>query len=183
MAAIGLSTKEISNILPKGIYVACDNSSTSVTVAGPTKETKAFVEKLQSNGIFTKTLETNNILFHTKYLEPVFPFVLKSAKALIKERKLRSSKWISSSIPELEQQPEWANYSCGEYHYNNFISPVLLKQVFKHIPQNAVIVEVGPHPLFRSVFKRELGDDIVHISLSNRTSTDNEQHLLSAIGK
>lgn len=183
MAAVGLSKDEIVKLLPKGIYVACQNSSTNVTIAGPEDDTKAFVEKLIAAGIFARNVETSKVLFHTRYLEPSFPYLLEYAKTLIKDPKLRSSKWISTSVPETDDSPEWSQYNCAEYHYNNFANTVLFDQAYKYIPENAIVVEIGPHGILLPILKRELGSDVTFVSLTNRNSNDNEQLLLSAIGK
>lgn len=183
MVSVGMSAKEISKYLPEGIYVACQNSSTSVTISGPEKETRAFTEELKTLGIFAKNVDSNNFPMHSKYLEPIHHNYRSFVQNTIPEPVLRSSKWISTSAPENEQPPAWAKFNCAEYHFNNFTQPVLFDQVYKYIPENAIIVEIGPHGLMSPILKRELGPNVSLTSLANRSSSDNEQFLLSGIGK
>lgn len=183
MVAVGMSAKEISKYLPQGIYIACQNSSTSVTLSGPGKETRAFTEELQAHGIFARNVDSNNFPLHSKYLDPIRHNYKSFVENIIREPALRSSKWISTSVSDTEAPPDWAKFNCAEYHFNNFTQKVLFDQVYKHIPDNAIIVEIGPHGLITPILKRELGRDVTFISLADRNSNDNEQYLLSAIGK
>lgn len=67
MAAIGLSKEEIVSLLPEGIYIACQNSSTRITISGPEVITKEFVKKLNEKGIFARIINSVGIALHTKY--------------------------------------------------------------------------------------------------------------------
>lgn len=183
MVAVGLSAKEISKFLPKGVYIACQNSSTSVTISGPLEETQAFVKQLQTNGVFARNVESNNLALHTKYLEPTFQPFKNFIHTIIKEPILRSSKWISTSVSDTENCPEWARFNSVEYQFSNYSNPVLFDQVYKYIPDNAIVVEIGPYGLLMPILKRELGPDVTFISLGHRNSKDDEEFLLSAIGK
>lgn len=109
--------------------------------------------------------------------------LLDFVRNILKEPKLRSTKWISSSVPPSKQELNWAKYNCPEYHYNNFCNTVLFDQVYQHIPENAIVIEVAPHGLLQAILKRELHPSNTYISLVNRTADDNEEFLLSAIGR
>ena len=51
---------------------------------------------------------------------------------IIPSPKKRSSKWVSSSVPENSKQPASAvHYSSAEYHINNFRSPVLFYEALQ----------------------------------------------------
>lgn len=183
MAAVGLSTEEMLKILPEGIYIACQNSQKNVTIVGPNKETRTFVEYLQSNGIFARNVDNKSCPFHSKYLKPTVEILARLLTDLLKDPKPRTSKWISTSIPESENPPEWAQYNCMEYYVNNFAQPVLFEQALKYIPKDAIVIEISPHSVLIPLVKRELSSDITLISLANKNINDNEQYFLSAIGK
>lgn len=183
MAAVGLSKDEIVKILPKGVHIGCHNSSSSVTITGPEIVTKAFVESLKSKGILAKFVRTFDIALHSEYVHPAAKHMMEFMKNIIKEPKLRSSKWISTSIPSHQKAEDWSKYNCAEYHCNNFCNPVLFDQVFKHIPKNAVVIEVAPHGLLQSILKQDLPETVTNISISNNKDSNNEQFLLSAIGR
>lgn len=80
MAAIGLGYKSIIDKLPHDIDVACRNSSESCTISGPTKSVVDFVEKLKSDGVFAKAVNVSNISFHSRYIQPAAPNLLKYLK-------------------------------------------------------------------------------------------------------
>lgn len=183
MAAVGLSTEQVIQILPEGIYIGCQNSSSSVTISGPKEETKEFLEKLRSEGIFAKPVDTNNIAFHSKYVFEAGKYLLEFLKGVIKEPQPRSKRWVSTSVSPSQKFEDWAQYNGPEYHYNNFCSTVLFDQIFEQIPKNAIVVEVGPHGLLQAILKKELRKTVTVLDTTNRRSNDNEQYFVSAIGK
>lgn len=183
MLAVGLSYEETKPLLPEGVFVACRNSSTSVTISGESELVTKVLNDFNAKGIFAKAVQSSNFALHTEYIAEACSKGLEFLKSVFKDNVLRSSKWVSTSVPENEEPPSWSKYSCPEYHYNNFRNQVLFDQGLKHIPENAVVIEIGPHGLLQSILKRELSSDITYISLCNRDSADNEQFLLESIGK
>lgn len=77
MAAIGLGYKFIKDKLPHDIDVACHNSTESCTISGPTKSVMEFIEILKSEKIFAKAVNVSNISFHSRYIQPAAPTLLK----------------------------------------------------------------------------------------------------------
>lgn len=101
---------------------------------------------------------------------------------MIQNKASRSSKWISTSIPEQRWDTELASYSSAEYLANNLLSPVLFEDVLKHIPPNAVMVEIAPHGLLQAILKRAVPN--VNVALARRTkSEDAVKFLLEAVGQ
>jgi len=96
--------------------------------------------------------------------------------------KLRSSRWLSTSIPESEWNTDLSRYCSAEYHTNNLLSPVLFEETCVHIPSNAVVIEIAPHGLLQAVLKRSL-NKLVHIPLTQKVFGDSVRFLLMAIGK
>lgn len=68
---------------------------------------------------------------------------------MIKDPRLRSSRWISTSIPQSEWESPLAMYSSADYHVNNLVSPVLFHEGLSMVPDNAVVVEIAPHALLQ----------------------------------
>ena len=102
---------------------------------------------------------------------------------MIKEKRKRTSRWVSSSIPESDWRSDLAAYSSADYHVNNLVSPVLFQEALRHVPTNAVTIEIAPHCLLQAVLKRSLGDGCAFVSLMKRHHADNMQFLLSSLGK
>ena len=68
---------------------------------------------------------------------------------MIKEPRKRSSRWVSTSIPQSEWDSPLALYSSADYHVNNLVSPVLFQEALSQVPDNAVVVEIAPHALLQ----------------------------------
>ena len=102
---------------------------------------------------------------------------------MISEKRKRTSRWISSSVPESEWRSDLAAFSSADYHVNNLVSPVLFQEALRHVPSNAVTIEIAPHCLLQTVLKRSLGDGCEFVSLMKRHHEDNLKVLLSNLGK
>lgn len=72
-----------------------------------------------------------------------------SCVQVIKEPRQRSSRWVSTSIPQTEWGSPLALYSSADYHVNNLVSPVLFHEGLSLVPENAVVVEIAPHALLQ----------------------------------
>jgi fatty acid synthase len=108
---------------------------------------------------------------------------LERLQKVIKKPNLRSSKWLSTSVPRDEWNTIKARYSSAEYHTNNLLSPVLFHEITRHIPPNAICVEIAPHGLLQAILKRSLPSSCINISLTQRGNSDNFEVLLTALGK
>ena len=102
---------------------------------------------------------------------------------VIKEKRPRTPRWISSSIPESRWDTDLARYSSADYYTNNLVSPVLFQEALHHIPNNAITVEIAPHCLLQAILKRSLGPDCTFTSMMKRNHADNMEFLLSNLGK
>ncbi|XP_072160070.1 fatty acid synthase-like [Bemisia tabaci] len=183
MAAVGLGYHDIRDSVPKSIDIGCRNSSTSCTISGPAADVEAYVSKLTSEGVFAKNVSASGIAYHSRYLEPAAPLILKYLREVIKLPRKRSSKWLSTSVPQEEWHKDKAIYCSPEYHLNNMMSPVLFEDVLKRIPSNAVVIEIAPHGLLQAILKREIPDR-AHVPLTKRSTTgDGARFLLDAIGQ
>ncbi len=70
----------------------------------------------------------------------------------------------------------------GEYFTNNLISPVLFNEGMRQVPKHALVIEVAPHSLFESIFKRCFSS-LTYCGLMKRTESDNMDYFLSSIGR
>lgn len=183
MAAVGLKWDEAQRRCPEGVVPACHNSEDSVTISGSYEATKKFVEQLSSENIFAREVKSANISFHSYFMNPIGPSLLKKLKALLPNPKERSAKWISSSVPEHRQQEPLCKFSGPEYYVNNLVSPVLFKEAFEKVPENANLIEIAPHCLLQAILKRNMSKDAVYIPMMKRNNNDgNLDVLFSAIG-
>ena len=102
---------------------------------------------------------------------------------VIRERRPRTKRWVSSSIPERQWSSELALYSSADYHVNNLVSPVLFQEALLHVPDNAIVIEIAPHSLLQAVLRRALASTCTVVGLMDKRQTDNLVHLLTMLGK
>lgn len=183
MAAVGLTWQQAIDRCPKDISPACHNSNDSVTVSGPVDSINKFVDELKKEEIFAKVVNSSGVAFHSKYISSAGPKLRDVLDKLIKNPKQRSSKWISSSIPESSWSTPLAKLSSPAYHVNNLLSPVLFQEAIKHIPDNAIVIEIAPHCLLQAILKRSLPKTCTNIGLHKRDHANNLEFLLMNLGK
>lgn len=69
----GLGYEQLAPILPAEFDVACHNSSDNCTVSAPAEQMHKFVERLESEGVFVRTVNVANIAFHSRYIATAGP--------------------------------------------------------------------------------------------------------------
>jgi len=183
MAAVGLTWEDAKARCPEDIIPACHNAVDSVSISGPVASIKKFVEQLKSEGVFAKEVKSSGQAFHSKYIGAAGPKLRTALDQLVTAPKPRSSRWISSSIPEDKWDTPLAKLSSAAYHVNNLLSPVLFHEAISHVPENALVIEIAPHALLQAILKRSLPSKCINVGLMNRSSPDNSVFFLSSLGK
>ncbi|XP_062529088.1 fatty acid synthase [Bombyx mori] len=182
MAAIGMGYKQILPLCPPEVDVACHNGPDSSTISGPADVTAQFVAELSAKGIFAKTVPTANIAYHSRYIAAAGSNLLQMLKKVIKNPRLRSERWVSTSVPQEDWNNAAAKYCSPEYQTNNLLNPVLFEETSHLIPNNAILIEIAPRGLLQAILKRSISPDCFSISLTKK-GNGNVIHLLQTIGK
>ncbi|XP_071318722.1 fatty acid synthase [Trachinotus anak] len=183
MAAVGLTWKECMAQCPQGVVPACHNAEDTVTISGPQDAISKFVSELKEQGVFAKEVRSAGVAFHSYYMASIAPTLLAALKKVIKEPRQRTSRWVSTSIPQSEWDSPLALYSSADYHVNNLVSPVLFQEGLSLVPENAVVVEIAPHALLQAILKRSLKHTCSILPLMKRSHANNLEFFLSHIGK
>ncbi|KAF5305398.1 hypothetical protein FQR65_LT07724 [Abscondita terminalis] len=183
MAAVGKGFKDMKDQCPSTIEVACHNGPDSCTISGPKEDIEKFVKELQEKNIFARLVNVSNIAYHSRYIKPAGPLLLESLQKVITNPKPRTSRWVSTSIPEDRWDTDLAKTCSAEYQTNNLLSSVLFEEGSKHIPKDAIVIEIAPHGLLQAILKRSLKGNCTNIALTHKTSNNGLHFLLSAIGK
>jgi (acyl-carrier-protein) S-malonyltransferase len=76
----GLGYDQVKDMLPPDIDVACHNSQQSSTISGPVDSVKRFVTYLEGKGVFARVVNVSDIAFHSRYIKPAAPLLLKHLK-------------------------------------------------------------------------------------------------------
>lgn len=61
------------------------------------------------------------------------PGLLSHMRNVIKEKKLRSNKWISTSVPQENWEQEYAKYASPEYFTNNLLVHLLKSRSLEYL--------------------------------------------------
>jgi hypothetical protein len=85
-------------------------------------------------------------------------------------------------LPETKWESDIAKYSSPEYHTNNLLSSVLFEDVLKHVPNDAITIEIAPHGLLQAIIKNALPETVTKIPLTKRMYGDSIRFLLTSIG-
>ena len=129
-----------------------------------------MVKSLADRGVFVRELQSNDVPYHSEYLLCCAQHMIDEIKKYIPNPKLRSKKWISTSVLENDPKKELL-YASAEYFVENLISPVFFYNRLKHMPMDAIVVEIGPHGLFSKVISDTL-ENSTYIPLIKRDSND-----------
>ena len=140
-----------------------------------------IIKELKQKNIFVHQLESSDIPYHSKYLMSSAKPMTEKIRKYLPNPKKRSNKWISTSILESEPKEDILKYASAEYFVNNLISPVYFYDKCKDLPSDAIIVEIGPHGVFRKIINETL-ESSTYLTLIKKDSNDtNLYNFLSAI--
>ncbi|XP_037286488.2 fatty acid synthase [Rhipicephalus microplus] len=182
MAAVGLTWEEAERRCPPDVYPACHNAEDFVTVAGTAEAVEKMVEQLQAENVFARKVDSMGVAFHTKHVNHIGPIFHSTLEKIIPQPKPRSKRWISTSAPESRWKEPGALLCSAEYQTNNFVSPVLFCEALKHVPEDAILLEIGPHCLLQAILRRAVGPDASCVGLMKR-HVDNVEYFLRSLGK
>ena len=143
----------------------------SFNALGPIKKIKEIAKNLKEKGIYVYELECNGIPYHSKYLMSCVKPMTEQITQYIPKPMKRSKKWISTSILESEPKEEMLKYASAEYYVNNLISPVFFYDKLKELPSDAIIIEIGPHAVFRKIITETL-ETASYLTLIRKDSND-----------
>lgn len=69
------------------------------------------------------------------------------------------------------------------YYTNNLLSSVYFEEACRHVPGNAIAIEIAPHGLLQAIIKQSFRKDVTSIPLMLRNHPDNLDYLLCALGR
>lgn len=180
MAFINLGFEKLSKILPADLDIASHLDANASCVAGPKESIELFVEKMRNENFVTFILSFSNVAFHSRYIAHLAPELLKNLKELIPDPKLRSKKWVSSSVPfDKWNEPE-TQICSGEYYTNNLLSTVLLKETCDLFPRNSIVLEIAPHFSLKNSIQNSLPEGI-YIPLADKERSNGLEVFMEAL--
>ena len=160
-AVQGLSREEVEHTIERtgsSVDVACHTSRYQMTLSGLESELIAIKAELEGSqpNVRVHKINTFGVAFHSKHISATLLARLENdlhaAFGGQMYPKLRSSKWVSTCYEPGDLAG--ANVDAV-YHCQGFRNCVEFERACKHISNDGLIVECGPHALFRSVFVRD----------------------------
>src|SRR5579871_6912177 len=97
-------------------------------------EMKQTIEILKQMGVFVRELQSSEIPFHSKYMITSAKTMTEAINTYITEPKLRSKKWLSTSLLDSRLKDKTLKYASAEYFVHNLISPVHFYDQLKQLP-------------------------------------------------
>ena len=182
MAAVGMNHLKLKEIVPDDIDIACHNGEDSSTISGPVDSVHAFIEKLKEDNVFVKEVACSEVPLHSRYIKEMGQNLNNKLKEIIKEPKMRSEKWLSSTYSEEMWKEGEAVYCSAEYHTTNLLNPVLFQEVIEMLPKDALLIEVAPSGLLRAILKRCLPEG-VYANLTEMNSNDGNTLFMECLGR
>merc|ERR1712089_87404 len=70
--------------------------------------------------VFAKEVKSAGVAFHSPFMALIAPSLKAALQKVIQEKRPRTSRWVSSSIPTKNWDSDLANFSSPEYHVNIF---------------------------------------------------------------
>ncbi|CAH2098689.1 unnamed protein product [Euphydryas editha] len=183
MAVVGLGYNDIKAIIPPEIEVASHNGPGTCIISGPADHMNSFIIELIAKEISVEKIPPFDIAFHSRYIAEADPTLKKYLKQVIPVLKLRSEKWLSTSVPQALLRDHHAKMSSADYHTNSFLSPVIFEDSARLIPTDAIKIEIGPHGILQKILNESFENNSNHIPLINRTHPNIVQFLFTALGK
>lgn len=182
-AFVGIGYNQIKDLLPTNVVVACHNSQESCTISGLKESVEPFILKLKSKDISAQIINVLNTPYHSTFIKKAIPSLLEYLKNIVIKPKLRTGKWISTSVSEEQWGEDRAKYCSAEYCANSLLNSVLFDETFEHVPKGSVLIELAPHGVLQEVLNRSNKKNITNVDLASRNHKDGLNYLLSAFGK
>ncbi|KAI1285063.1 Fatty acid synthase [Halotydeus destructor] len=173
MAAICMTNEQFKERSPKGIHIGFDGGNIS-GIGGMKDDVIDFMDELKAQDISGNLVDTGGIAFHTSLIAGCRDEVSMATEKLFPQPRKRSPRWLSTSIP-LKSWNTASPVLDSQYYINNVFEVANLIQVVAFIPQDAILVEVGPNRFLLSFLKHEVGDDAILVPL---LEGDNNNHNL-----
>ncbi|XP_074593924.1 fatty acid synthase-like [Brevipalpus obovatus] len=180
MISVGESWFKLKDSLPKGIYPACFNSETNITLGGYEKIIRDYAATLQSKGLFVRELKTGHKAFHTPLLR-CNSFRSRVITSNLGRRK-RTNRWINShrsSYPIIVGEEEDVAQLMVEIITEN----ALFHDACCKVPSNAIVLEISPRRFLIPLLKQNIPDCKALSTLNSKVSDDNHLAFLSCIGE
>ncbi|KAE8135205.1 hypothetical protein BDV38DRAFT_294724 [Aspergillus pseudotamarii] len=186
MAAVGLGRAEVSRFLAPGVNVACENSPSSVTLAGDLDMLEKIIDDIKEHDdeIFVRKLQVETA-YHSDHMRLIGGAYCGLIREMIDPRSPKVPFYSSAEGGKVLSKA----FQFGpSYWQHNLENPVLfydaVRSMLSNCPQMALL-EVGPHSTLRGALRQisqKISIPVQYISTLCRGENDTDS-FLNAIGQ
>ena len=165
MLAVGLGAEEVQEFMPPStddVCIACENSSSSVTLSGTVESISKLQDILHSRGVFARELKTGRA-YHSPHMTPVgaaYDIMLPEALDKLTEDDLLWCRPRSQMVSSVTGKLIAGDYLPLGYWSANLRQRVLFDTAVQQLGSESrlshvdLVIEVGPHPALSGPFKQ-----------------------------
>lgn len=177
MLVTGLSRSDAQQQLCEGLcpgrlWVACVNSASNTTLAGHPDAIASALASLEQQGVFARVVPSCGYAFHSCMVEPAAPVFEQQLRAHSNSWQAPSRPWYSTSTPTA-QLVSTAEQLSPRYFIDNLLSPVNFLGALDCLPENAIVLELGPSAILRTTVA-DGRPDLVHVGALRKPMPDAE---------
>ncbi|KAM7200788.1 hypothetical protein V8F33_003719 [Rhypophila sp. PSN 637] len=190
MAAVGLGRHEVTDLLTKGTYIACENSRSSVTISGDLESVERTLDRVREArpGALARKLKVDRA-YHSDHMKTVGPIYEEMISSITTSPDPLALPFFSS----VTGQPTYDASTLGPAYWRlNMECPVLFLQAVESALGDTSLakpfglaLELGPHAALSGPFRqicKDMSKSIVYNSCLSR-GTDGTATILTAAGQ
>ncbi|KAI6770702.1 hypothetical protein HG531_009557 [Fusarium graminearum] len=185
MAAIGMGAKSVEQYLQSGVVIACENSPSSVTIAGDTEAVESTIGAIKASkpDVMARLLQVD-MAYHSHHMKEIGDdyFALMQDKISPKKpTKLFYSSVTGNTLTESHQfgPRYWQTNMESRVCFSPAVSEIINQGTIK----NAMFLEVGPHSALAGPLRQiqtQRSSSFPYVSVLTRHKNDVECFLTCA---
>ncbi|KAF6813394.1 polyketide synthase [Colletotrichum plurivorum] len=185
MLAIGLGRDKVAPYLTPDVGIACENSSSSVTLSGPSESLSRVAENIRTGApdALVRMLKVDRA-YHSNYMAAAAEEYFSLLRPILRP-KTPSTPFYSTVCGSLLRDAS----DFGPAHWrDNMVKPVLFRQAVRELSSSCPVslhLEIGPHPALAGPLKQissETGVSIPSVAVMARGASASTT-FLAALGE
>ena len=175
MISVGLTLDEAKEVVKESdkVSIACVNSPKNITLSGDKIQIEAIAARLLAENKFVRTLQTHGKPYHSLFIDKAK--VRAYLNEVFKGKRKHNPAWLSAI------QNYVPAHFTSDYHVESVTRPVDFLGAMNKVPEDAIVLEIGPHSVLRSLI-RDSAPSVKYVSLMSK-DLDDFQSFKEGIGR
>jgi acyl transferase domain-containing protein/NADPH:quinone reductase-like Zn-dependent oxidoreductase/SAM-dependent methyltransferase len=185
MAAIGMGANSLEQYLQSGVVIACENSPSSVTIAGDTEAVESTIEEIKYSkpDVMTRLLQVD-MAYHSHHMKEIGDDYFNLMQGKISPKKPTKVFYSSVTGTILTDSHQfgpryWQTNMESRVRFSAAVSEIINQGTIK----NAIFLEVGPHSALAGPLRQiqtQRSSSFPYVSVLTRHKNDLESFLSCA---